>query len=68
MAEIVRDQWLKLGVVDADNLQKQLIVEQPSLHWLVLSALPRGKRFKPLVSKHGSYHTVLHALHVDKTH
>ena len=66
MAEIVRQHWLELGVVDADHLQQQIEVEQPSLHRLVLSALPRGKRFKPLVSEYGSYYTVTHALHVDK--
>ena len=47
-------------------LQQQLLVEQPSLHRLVLSALPRGKKFKPLVSEYGSYHTVVHAIHVEK--
>lgn len=32
----------------------------------MLAALPRGKRFEPLVSEYGSYHTVLHARNVDK--
>ena len=66
MAEIVRDKWLESGVVDAEHLQQQISVEQPSLHRLVLSALPRGKKFKPLVSEYGSYHTVVHAVQVEK--
>ena len=36
-----------------------------SLHRVILSALPRGKRFRPLVSEYGSYLSVLHAVHVD---
>ena len=55
MAEIVRDQLLQLGVVDVENLAQQLEVEHKSLHRVVLSALPRGKKFKPLVSEYGEY-------------
>ena len=65
MAEIVRDQLLQLGVVDADNLEQQIQVEHTSLNRVVLSALPRGKKFKPLVSEYGQYHTVVHAPHVE---
>ena len=65
MAEIVRDQLLQLGVVDVENLEQQIQVEHTSLHRVVLSALPRGKKFKPLVSEYGQYHTVVHAPHVE---
>ena len=65
MAEIVRDQLLQLGVVDVDNLEQQIQVEHTSLNRVVLSALPRGKKFKPLVSEYGQYHTVVHAPHVE---
>ena len=34
--------------------------EQPSLHRIILDALPRGKKFKPLVSEYGAYITILH--------
>eukprot|EP00435_Cladocopium_sp_Y103_P000779 s5414_g1.t1 len=66
LAEIVRAKLLELGVIDVDNLQQQLEVEQTSLHRVVLSALPRGKRFKPLVSEYGAYSTVIHAVTVDE--
>ena len=49
------DQLLQLGVVDVENLAQQLEVEHKSLHRVVLSALPRGKKFKPLVSEYGEY-------------
>eukprot|EP00435_Cladocopium_sp_Y103_P000018 s3918_g1.t1 len=66
LAEIVRAKLLELGVIDVDNLQQQLEVEQTSLHRVVLPALPRGKRFKPLVSEYGAYNTVIHSLIVDE--
>ena len=65
MAEIVRNQLMQLGVVDVESLAQQLEVEHTSLHRVVLSALPRGKKYKPLVSEYGKYHTVVHATHVE---
>ena len=62
LAEVVRAQWIQIGVVDVENLQQQLKVEQHSLHRVVLSALPRGKKFKPLVSEYGTYVTLVHAV------
>ena len=62
LAEVVRDQWIQIGVVDVENLQQQLKVEQHSLHRVVLSALPRGKKFKPLVSEYGTYVNLVHAI------
>ena len=65
MAEIVRAQFLQLGAMDVDNLEQQLQVEGTLFHRVVLSALPRGKRYKPLVSEYGSYYTVVHASTVE---
>ena len=39
---------------------QQQQAEQPSLHRIILDALPRGKKFKPLVSEYGAYITILH--------
>ena len=54
LAELCRNQLLALGAVDPQDLQQQLLQDNCSLHRLVLSALPRGKKFKPLVSEYGS--------------
>ena len=65
MAEIARAQFLQLGALDIENLEQQLQVEGTVFHRVVLSALPRGKRYKPLVSEYGSYYTVVHASTVE---
>lgn len=45
---------LQLGAVVVGDLMQQQQIEQPSLHRIILDALPRGKKFKPLVSEYGA--------------
>ena len=61
LAELCRNQLLSLGAIEPEDLEQQQKVESMSTHRIVLSALPRGKKFKPLVSEYGSYITTLHA-------
>ena len=61
VASILRDKLVSLGVVDAQDLKEQVVTSQPSLHRLILSALPRGKKFKPLVSEFEYYISLVHA-------
>ena len=56
MAEIDRANFFQLDAMDIDSLEQQLHVEGTVFHRVVMSALPRGKRYKPLVSEHGSYY------------
>jgi hypothetical protein len=55
-----------MGAVDVENLEQQQQAEQPSMHRFILGALPRGKKFKPLVSEYGAYITILHDNHVQE--
>ena len=52
------------GAVDPQDMEQQQQIEQPSMHRLVLSALPRGKKLKPLVSEYGSYVVAMHSLQI----
>ena len=64
LAELCRQQLLVEGAVDPQDMEQQQQIEQPSMHRLVLSALPRGKKFKPLVSEYGSYVVAMHSLQI----
>ena len=44
-----------MGVHSIDNLQQQLETTSSSGHRFILGMLPRGKKFKPLVSEYGTY-------------
>jgi hypothetical protein len=66
LAECFRSAMLQLGAVDVEDLMQQQQAEQPSLHRIILDALARGKKFKPLVSEYGTYITVLHDSHVQE--
>ena len=48
LAESFRAALLDLGVVDVDNFETQQQVEQTPMHRLIMGALPRGKKYKPL--------------------
>ena len=61
LAELCRNQLLTLGAIEPEDMEQQQQVESTSIHRIVLSALPRGKKFKPLVSEYGSNITTLHA-------
>ena len=64
LAELCRQQFLLAGAVDPQDLFEQQASQQPSMHRLVLSALPRGKKFKPLVSEYGYHICTLHSIQV----
>ena len=66
LAECFRAALLDLGAVDVEDMDQQKQAEQLSMHRIILGALPRGKKFKPLVSEYGAYITVLHANHVQE--
>ena len=66
LAECFRAALLAMGAVDVESLQQQQQVEDASLHRLILDALPRGQKFKPLVSEYGEYITVIHAEAVEE--
>jgi len=66
LAECFRAALLDMGALDVEDLQQQQQTEQPSMHRLIMGALPRGKKFKPLVSEYGTYITVLHDSHVQE--
>ena len=66
LAERFRDALLRLGAIDVETMEQQQQVEQPSMHRILMDALPRGKKYKPLVSEYGSYTTVVHSDSVDE--
>ena len=66
LAESFRDALLRLGAIDVETMEQQQQVEQPSMHRILMDALPRGKKYKPLVSEYGSYITVVHSDGVDE--
>ena len=44
-----------MGVQPIEDLQQQLEATSSSGHRFILGMLPRGKKFKPLVSEYGAY-------------
>ena len=55
LASIIKEQALHMGAQSIDNLQQQLETTSSSGHRFILGMLPRGKKFKPLVSEYGTY-------------
>ena len=55
LASIVKEQAVSMGVHSIDDLQQQLETTSSSGHRFILGMLPRGKKFKPLVSEYGTY-------------
>ena len=55
LASIVKDKALQFGAQDIQELQQQLESTSVSAQRLILGMLPRGKKFKPLVSENDSY-------------
>eukprot|EP00435_Cladocopium_sp_Y103_P002245 s2809_g1.t1 len=66
LAESFRAALLEQGVIDVQSLEEQQQVELPALHRLVLDALPRGKRHKPLVSEYGCHTSVFHSTQISE--
>ena len=55
LAAIIKDNAFAMGAHDVTNLQQQLEETSLSGHRFILGMLPRGKKFKPLVSEYGAY-------------
>ena len=55
LAVIIKDHAFSMGAHDVTNLQQQLEETATSGHRFILGMLPRGKKFKPLVSEYGAY-------------
>eukprot|EP00435_Cladocopium_sp_Y103_P002681 s223_g1.t1 len=66
LAESFRATLLEQGAIDVQSLEEQQQVDLPGLHRLILDALPRGKRYKPLVSEYGAYTSVVHSTGVSE--
>ena len=55
LGSIIKEQAVSMGVHSIDDLQQQLETTPSSGHRFILGMLPRGKKFKPLVSEYGTY-------------
>ena len=55
LAAIIKDHAFSMGAHDVTSLQQQLEETSTSGHRFILGMLPRGKKFKPLVSEYGAY-------------
>ena len=55
LAAIIKDHAFSMGAHDVTSLQRQLEETSTSGHRFILGMLPRGKKFKPLVSEYGAY-------------
>ena len=55
LASIVKDKALSFGAIEISTLREQLDKPQVSGQRFIINMLPRGKKFKPLVSEFGGY-------------
>ena len=55
LADIAFEQALLQGAVQRYTLQQQIESSETTAHRFLINMLPRGKKFKPLVSEYGSY-------------
>eukprot|EP00435_Cladocopium_sp_Y103_P072753 s158_g41.t1 len=55
LASIAKIKALELGAAEVENLQEQIQTAPSTQHRILLDMLPRGRKFKPLVSEYGSY-------------
>eukprot|EP00434_Breviolum_minutum_P036682 symbB.v1.2.032515.t1/scaffold3913.1/size48432/3 len=58
LADIAFQQAINLGAIFVDTLQEQIQTSDTTAHRFLINMLPRGKKFKPLVSEYGSYSLV----------
>ena len=65
ISSLLKDEMMRQGALDVDDLTKQVKSQGKSLNRVVLGALPRGKHVKPLVSEYGSYVTVINSIQSD---
>ena len=65
IASLLKNELLKMGVTEVNDLTKQVQTQSKSLNRVVLGALPRGKHVKPLVSEFGAYITAINSVQCD---
>eukprot|EP00438_Fugacium_kawagutii_P027183 Skav219542 [mRNA] locus=scaffold2109:548:5400:- [translate_table: standard] len=65
LAQVFKTCLLQRGVLEIVDLPSQQRHNTFSQHCLLLSALPRSKKYKPLVSEYGAYGQVVHSPHVE---
>lgn len=63
IAGIVLQQVLDMGATEAKDLEEQKTSIDECMHRFLLGMLPRGKRFKPLVSEYRCYKFFVHLQH-----
>ena len=63
IAGIVLQHVLEMGACEAKDLEEQKTSTDESMHRFLLGMLPRGKRFKPLVSEYRGYQSFVHLQH-----
>ena len=68
LASIVKEQAMSMGAHPIDDLQQQLATTSSSGHRFILGMLPRGKKFKPLVSEYGTYQKHVFQANQQKLH
>lgn len=55
LADIAFQQSILQGATFVDTLQEQIETSNTTAHRFLINMLPRGKKYKPLVSEYGSY-------------
>ena len=55
LASIARDKALAFGAIETFNLEEQTAQTPSTQHRILLDMLPRGRKFRPLVSEFGCY-------------
>ena len=55
LASIARDKALAFGAIETFNLEEQTAQTPSTQHRILLDMLPRGRKFRPLVSEFGRY-------------
>ena len=62
ISSLLKDEMLKQGALDVDDLTKQVKGRGKSLNRVVLSAFTRGKQVKLLLSAYGLYVTAVNSV------
>ena len=55
LATIAREKALSFGAIETHNLEEQTLHAPSTQHRILLDMLPRGRKFRPLVSEFGFY-------------
>lgn len=65
IASLLKQQMLKQGAIEVNDLTRQVQSQGKSLNCVVLGALPRGKHVKPLVSEYAAYINAVSSVQCD---